>query len=415
MKKKKKLSDKSNSEFQGVSLSFRLTNANKHRLVGLSRCGDCGPRVAQLGRFRSKESTKVAMVHKKSTYRLNYRNYAPHVRKTVWQENNDIRLRRREEERSHHSIEESDSDCVCDESEEQEVEALAPRGLGVVRVSGSRDKFTDSQELNHHPAIQPNRPTDPPPNVPRLRFSPEHSPRISDQQRTPDSTDEGIGREERSTTGQKGNGRGNEGDDLHEAHVTDHNVATESRNRTRSSSMQLGVMRPGGQAREYDLIPAEREEQDGASRKEILPGTRISKSWRFPLTSQLSRTTRRNYHNRNRITYLPCGTSSSVRHIGDKTSFNIHLNRDQVRQTALQASSYRNREIENLIKKQRKLSINDWREKKEPFQPVNHSSLWADGRHQIFSSRKHPREDHRRPTSGVENFSNYCKHCGGRK
>ncbi|MPC65425.1 hypothetical protein E2C01_059560 [Portunus trituberculatus] len=78
---------------------------------------------------------------------------------------------------------------------------------------------------------------------------------ISDQQRTPDSTDEGIGREERSTTGQKGNGRGNEGDDLHEAHVTDHNVATESRNRTRSSSMQLGVMRPGGQAREYDLIP----------------------------------------------------------------------------------------------------------------------------------------------------------------
>ncbi|MPC24920.1 hypothetical protein E2C01_018014 [Portunus trituberculatus] len=41
-------------------------------------------------------------------------------------------LRRREEERSHHSIEESDSDCVCDESEEQEVEAPAPRGLGVV-------------------------------------------------------------------------------------------------------------------------------------------------------------------------------------------------------------------------------------------------------------------------------------------
>ncbi|XP_063840153.1 uncharacterized protein LOC135088972 isoform X3 [Scylla paramamosain] len=275
------------------------------------------------------------MVHKKSTYRLNYRNYAPHVRKTVWQENNDIRLRRREEERSHHSIEESDSDCVCDESEEEEqVEGPAPRGLGAVRHSGPRDRFTGSQEQNRHRAIPPNRPTDPPPNVPRLRFSPEHSPRISDQQRTPDSTDDEVGREERSTTGQQGNGRGSEGDGLHETQVTDHNVAMESRNRTRSSSMQLGVMRPGGQAREYDLIPgfftqAEREEQDGVSRKGVLPRTRITKSWQFPLTSQLSRTTRRNYHNRNRITYVPCGTSSSVRHIGDKTSFNIHLNRDQ--------------------------------------------------------------------------------------
>lgn len=28
-----------------------------------------------------------------------------------------------------------------------------------------------------------------------------------------------------------------------------------SRNKTRSSSIQLGVMRPGSQAREYDLIP----------------------------------------------------------------------------------------------------------------------------------------------------------------
>lgn len=353
------------------------------------------------------------MVHKKSTYRLNYRNYAPQVRKTVWQENNDIRLRRREEERSHHSIEESDSDCLCDESEEEDP---APIGLGAVRLAGPGDKLSDSQEQNHHRTIPPNRPTDPPPNVPRLRFSPEHSPRISDQLRTPDSTDEGVGREDRSITGQQGNGRDSEGDGLHETQVADHNVATESRNRTRSSSMQLGVMRPGGQAREYDLIPAEREEQDGASRKEVLSRTKITKSWRFPLTSQLSKTTRRNYHNRNRITYVPCGTSSSVRHIGDKTSFNIHLNRDQVRQTALQASSYRNREIENLIKKQKNLNIDDWREKKEPIQPVNHSSLWADGRHQIFSSRKHPREHHRRTTSSsVEVVSNYCKHCGGRK
>ncbi|MPC24923.1 hypothetical protein E2C01_018017 [Portunus trituberculatus] len=39
--------------------------------------------------------------------------------------------------------------------------------------------YHDSK-LNHHPAIQPNRPTDPPPNVPRLRFSPEHSPRLRD-------------------------------------------------------------------------------------------------------------------------------------------------------------------------------------------------------------------------------------------
>lgn len=30
---------------------------------------------------------------------------------------------------------------------------------------------------SHHQAVPPNRPADPPPNVPRLRFSPEHSPR----------------------------------------------------------------------------------------------------------------------------------------------------------------------------------------------------------------------------------------------
>lgn len=79
--------------------------------------------------------------------------------------------------------------------------------------------------------------------------------RISDQPRTPDSTDEVVGGEERNTTGQQGNGRGSEGDGLHETQVTDHNVPMEPRNRTRSSGMQLGVMRPGGQAREYDLIP----------------------------------------------------------------------------------------------------------------------------------------------------------------
>lgn len=87
----------------------------------------------------------------------------------------------------------------------------------------------------------------------------------------------------------------------------------------------------------------------------------------------------------------------------------------QVRPTALQASSLRNREIERLMRKPKKITPNDWRGKGELGQPVNHSSLWADAKKQTFSSRSKARERLLSAPSRVEVFSNYCKHCGGRR
>lgn len=75
---------------------------------------------------------------------------------------------------------------------------------------------------------------------------------------------------------------------------------------------------------------AVREEVEETAGRTTSAGTRVVKSRQVPLTSQLSRTTRRNYRTRDRITYVPYGTGSSVRHIGDKTSFNVHLNKNQV-------------------------------------------------------------------------------------
>ncbi|KAG0722923.1 hypothetical protein GWK47_043604 [Chionoecetes opilio] len=198
------------------------------------------------------------MVHKKSTYKLTYRNYAPHVRQSVWQENNDIRQRRIEEERSHHSIEESDSDCVCDECEEEEhTQALPPRGLGVARLLAPRHTLTQAQEQGREQAGVPSQVAGPPPAVPRLRFSPDHSPpRICNQPRTPDSTDEEGSGEDRDALPPQTHGGGS-ARDLHETHIPAHprEVSVGSRNRARSSSIQRGVMRQGGHAREYDLIP----------------------------------------------------------------------------------------------------------------------------------------------------------------
>lgn len=77
--------------------------------------------------------------------------------------------------------------------------------------------------------------------------------RIYDQQRTPDSADEGAGREDGTTTGQPRGDGGSEAD-ISEMHAAGGQTAG-PRNRTRSSSIQLGVMKSGSQAREYDLIP----------------------------------------------------------------------------------------------------------------------------------------------------------------
>ncbi|KAG0722924.1 hypothetical protein GWK47_043605 [Chionoecetes opilio] len=79
------------------------------------------------------------------------------------------------------------------------------------------------------------------------------------------------------------------------------------------------------------FLQAEKEEVDGGRPKRAASaGVRIAKSHQLPLTAKLSRTTRRNYHNRCNNAYVSYGTGSSVRRIGDKTSFNIHLNKDQI-------------------------------------------------------------------------------------
>ena len=58
---------------------------------------------------------------------------------------------------------------------------------------------------------------------------------------------------------------------------------------------------------------------------------RLIRSHRYPYTSQLSRTLRKNYHDGDKkIVYLPVGSGEVVRNIGDQTSFNVHLNKDQV-------------------------------------------------------------------------------------
>lgn len=77
--------------------------------------------------------------------------------------------------------------------------------------------------------------------------------RISDQQRTPESADEEDARKDRGTSEQHG-GDGGSVADISEMH-TPSRQPVGLRNKTRSSSIQLGVMRPGSQAREYDLIP----------------------------------------------------------------------------------------------------------------------------------------------------------------
>nr|XP_053644070.1 uncharacterized protein LOC128696723 [Cherax quadricarinatus] len=256
------------------------------------------------------------------------------------------------------------------------------------------------------------------------------------------------------------------------------------------SGEQVGVMRPGSGVKEYDLIPAVPQEAGPAQRGPVVPQdtspaqrgpavpqgagiaergpavpkAALSRSFMCPLTSKLSRTTRTNFQCRERTIYVPYGTGADVMAIGDKTSFNIHLSENQVRPTSLHASSLRNREIERLITKQRRMTLDDMRDRGRVDAHVNHSSIWGeafstgtkpwqqqsdkrggaisagtapqqqwndsrehissrqkprlwqkDMRREVFSTRTKPRQLQNDTQNRVEVFSNYCRHCGGRK
>ena len=58
----------------------------------------------------------------------------------------------------------------------------------------------------------------------------------------------------------------------------------------------------------------------------------ILRSKNYPVTSKISKTTMKGLYDRDKSPpYVPFGTGSSTRNIGDKTSFNVFLNGDQVR------------------------------------------------------------------------------------
>ncbi|XP_066962598.1 uncharacterized protein [Macrobrachium rosenbergii] len=329
------------------------------------------------------------MVHKKSTYRLMFKNYDSEVRKTVWEENNSLRLRRREEERSHHKIEEDNSCCDCDSSDE---EIIRPPKTLMKNVSVQSQPETFHQEVSVAQSDQKKVL----PSVPRLHFSPDDSPR---QQK------EAV-HYESDTKDTK--------EDLNPQYLMPTSDPEQSEPKDLSrNGRQLGVMRSRSQEREYDLIPVSKE-SEVRPRSASSSKAKLVRSHRYPYTSQLSRTLRKNFHDGDKkIIYLPVGSGQVVRSIGDQTSFNVHLNKEQVRSTALQASAQRNREIENLIKRQRKINLEDWREKNK-VEHINNSSIFLEDDKNIFS-RSRPKEKLYDDQHRVRVFSNFCKHCGGRK
>ncbi|XP_069980725.1 uncharacterized protein [Penaeus vannamei] len=317
-----------------------------------------------------------------------------------------VMLRRREEEMSHHSIEETESECECDTSEEEESKnEKDARGVSSSSVRGILSKSIGQENGQSH-AEGATKVV--PPHVPRLHFSPEHTPRNVHRQ----TSEETANANAAATTLHSHYNNQDSSEDLNgkEEHQ---DVNPQSRRNVQSGKEQLGVMRMG--SREYDLLPVARDEEEMRPKSAPSAKTGICRSSRYPYTTQLTRTTRKNFLERNKNTYVPSGTGCKVRRIGDKTSYNVRLNKDQVQHTALRASSLRNREIESLLKKQQKLTLDDWREQNNVVEPVNHSSVFADGSKNIFKSKSRPRENLIHVPSRVEVFSNYCKHCGGRK
>lgn len=88
----------------------------------------------------------------------------------------------------------------------------------------------------------------------------------------------------------------------------------------------------------------------------------------------------------------------------------------------------RNREIEQLISRQKRMTLSDWRERQErKYDNINHSSIFGleeeedtgglrgRRRRSVMDRRRDFGERLKSAPSRVESVSNYCKHCGGRK
>ncbi|KAK3858265.1 hypothetical protein Pcinc_035536, partial [Petrolisthes cinctipes] len=321
------------------------------------------------------------MVHKKSTYRLMYKNYGKEIRRRVWHENNSIRERRREEEMSHHSLDESESDCECDESEDDDADLpIKHHPHTFTTYSRPKSILMNSDEQIHRPPTAPARPTPPPPHIPKLQFSPDMSPRAPQRQVTTPTS--GSSDHPTTTTPTHHQLATHNNQDLNA--MRDSEEATQARGRGGGGfgrfggggvvgrreeypREQVGVMRPGSCTKEYDLIPATSEDHSihQSRRTTSTKPKTVYKSHQLPLTSHLTRTTRHNYNRRGQVQYVPCGTGVPVANIGDRTSYNVHLHKDQVHPTALKASTMRNKEIEELISQHKRMTLSDWREKKE--------------------------------------------------
>ncbi|CAL4068895.1 unnamed protein product, partial [Meganyctiphanes norvegica] len=119
----------------------------------------------------------LKMVHRKSTYRLTYKDYKPDVRKLVYEENQALRLRRQNEERSHVSIEEDGWQCDCDSEGENDCHG---QSFSTIVPSNTRHYMnkenTNVVRLRQKDPAEERRIASTP--IPRLHFSPENTPRF---------------------------------------------------------------------------------------------------------------------------------------------------------------------------------------------------------------------------------------------
>ncbi|XP_076069998.1 uncharacterized protein LOC143041810 [Oratosquilla oratoria] len=337
------------------------------------------------------------MVHRKSTYRITYKKFNPAYRKTVWEENSSFRRRKRQEEFSHHGLEEEESsECECDEDSDDQFENGDTDGKTsvstAVQKSGSQLSLTASDKS----AL--------PANVPRLEFTPEETPRSLGKQVS-------MNEEKDSTEVIK--------DTKYNGETKEAVKHTKKVEILSGRSQGRGVMKKNKIYGEYDLLPvAKKEDQNLASGSRSRPrSAQSAKFQKYPLTPNLTRTTRRNYlESEGKRPFVSYGQGGHVRTLGDKSSYNVYLNEDAVHDSALDASRRRNTEIDNLIHSQRKMTLEDWRSKHGQAEKVNHSSIWADSNDNIYQTRRQkPRSRVPSAPSRVEAFSGYCRHCGGRR
>lgn len=147
---------------------------------------------------------------------------------------------------SHHSIEETESECECDTSEEEESKnEKDARGVSSSSVRGILSKSIGQENGQSH-AEGATKVV--PPHVPRLHFSPEHTPRNVHQQTSEETANANVA----ATTLHSHYNNQDSSEDLNgkEEHQ---DVNPQSRRNVQSGKEQLGVMRMG--SREYDLLP----------------------------------------------------------------------------------------------------------------------------------------------------------------